>query len=128
MVQIVGAQIMLVGIAYVKNAAVRREGDAVRAALRLSDRLELASRRDMVDTVEIQFAGVLLVPEGWIGEVNMAILADDYVVGRVQALALPAVGEDFDGTLLVGSSDPAGVSFAAIEAALHVECVAAGAI
>src|ERR1700730_11146814 len=124
MVQIVGAQIMLVGIAYVKYAPVRREGNAVRAALRLSDHLKFASRRDMEHAVEIQFAGVLLVPEGWIGEVHLAILADDYVVGRVQAFTLPAVGEDFDGALLVGSSNPAGVSFAAIKAALRVEGVA----
>ena len=122
-IEIVSANVALVGIGDVEDAAVGRQCDAVRPALRLGDQLQFTVRRKMVDAVEIQVLRVLLISERRIGEIDLAVLADRDVVGRVQPLAFVALGDHFDPALFVGARHAAGVGFAGVQPALRIERV-----
>ena len=128
MIHIVGAHVALVGIGDVQNTPVGRKRNAVRPAGWLGDYRHLTLRSDVIHAVEIQLARIGLVAESRIGEVDVAVFAHYDVVGRVQTLAFPLIGQHFDLALLVGAGHAPGEALAGVEPALRIESVAVGAV
>ena len=82
----------------------------------------------MKDAEEVELARVFLVPEGGIGEVDLAVFSHHDIVGSIQALALPFFGQNLDFALLVGTGDTAQVALAGIEAPLDIERISVCAV
>ena len=101
-VEVVSVDFALVGIGHVEDAAVGRKGEAIGAAFRLGDDGELAFGVEVVDAVEVELAGIGLVAEGWVCEVELAVFADDEVVGGVEAFTFETVGEDVEFLFVTG--------------------------
>jgi hypothetical protein len=82
-VEVEGDYGVAIGVGGVEGFAVGREGDSVGAGLPLSYGFELGFGGEVEDPVEVEFAGVDGVAEGGVGEVDLAVFADDDVVGGV---------------------------------------------
>src|SRR5205807_2657911 len=123
LIQIVRTHVAVVGIRDVENTTAGCQGNAVGPALGFRNKLDLSAARNVKDAVEIQVARVLLISKRWIGEIDLAVLANYDIVGGIQPLALPAFGQYVDFALFVGSGNAARMSFTSVEPTLCVESV-----
>ncbi len=82
----------------------------------------------MIDAEKVELARVLLVAEGGIGEVDLAVFSHHDIVGGVEALALIFFGDNFDFALLVGARDAAQVALAGVQATLRIERISVCAV
>jgi hypothetical protein len=64
----------------------------------------------------------------WIGEPHRTVGVHREIVGRIEGLALEAVGHHGDGSVVLGTSDTAGIVLASDEIALPVAGVAVAVI
>ncbi len=121
------------GVGDVEPPLVQREGQAVGPDEVVGHDAHLAGRRvDPVDVaaVDLLLGGDALVvaddPVRRVGEPDGAVGADHHVVGAVEPPALPAVGDDRDGAVVLGAGDAPVALLAGDHPAFAVERVAVG--
>jgi hypothetical protein len=119
------------GVGDVEQFLVGREGQPIRANHVVDDSRDIAGFRiDAVSMTTVDLGGcaialvVAVDAVGRIGEPDRIVRLDDGVVGRVEALALPLVGEDRDRSVDLGSRDAAHQVLAGDEPSLVVDSVA----
>ena len=123
------------GVGDVEEFLVGREGEAVRPHHVADDAVDRAALRvDAVDVaaVDLLRRAVALVvgvdAVGRIGEPDRIVGLHHRVVRRVEALALPLVGEHGDRAVMLGARDAPGQVLAGDEPALVVDRVAVGIV
>ena len=82
----------------------------------------------MIHTEKIQLARIRLIAERRIGEIDVAVFAHHDIVGRIEALAVPLLGQHLHFALLVHAYHTARPALAGIKAPLRIETIAVGAV
>ena len=111
----------------VQDRFVRGEGQAV-GRLQVGDHGgHRAVGRDAVDAVEVDLPLLRRQPQARVGEVDAAVGAAHHVVGPVQPLPLPAIGDDGDGAVVLPAGHLPVVPVAHDDPALQVKGQPVGA-
>ncbi len=125
LIEVIGADGVLVGRGYIERAPVRRERDAIGTRGPLRREFHRPLGRNVVDAIEIELAMVLLLAERRVGEIDVFRFADRDAARRVELLAVPFGCDGFDLSVLRRARDAAGAGFASVEAVVSIEGIAA---
>ena len=112
---------LLAGVGHVQGALVGGEAQPV-GVVHVGDYgRDSPIGRDAVDAAEVDLSLRGVDAPAGVGEVDAAVRFAHHVVGPVQALALPPLGEGRDGAVRFHAGEPAVVALAHDQPALQVE-------